>query len=165
MLRVAAGKPTLRDRERLSEAAARLAAHHGSCPPAMAPRGEREQKYADWFCGICKTKGGKPFRNFGFRTDCLQCGCRAPKGARKLKGQSESNSGGKAGAEGAAQRKLQEEVKALKARCKSLEAKALQTRPCPEGSAEDNSAAEAEKSAVKALHRRLQSLKDLDPDV
>ena len=47
----------------------------------MAPQGVA--KFTDWHCGSCTTSVGKPFRNFGFRTSCLQCGAVPPKGARK----------------------------------------------------------------------------------
>ena len=43
------------------------------------------KQYQDWYCDVCKTRGGAQYRNFGFRTACNQCGCAPTPGARREK--------------------------------------------------------------------------------
>ena len=79
------GKRNIKVASAVKAAASRLDAHHGSSSGLMATAGKDAAKFSDWCCATCKTSGGKPYRNFGFRDSCNQCGCKPPKGSRMHK--------------------------------------------------------------------------------
>jgi hypothetical protein len=141
----------------------------------MAPN---NRKYEDWKCGTCKTKEGKFFNNFGFRVECLNCGCKQPKGARKLR-EAQGRPGGeppelKKGGEAQKMAKMEKELASSKKRVEQLEKeRASRKLSAAAGESATSEGMEVEeednesgvKSQMSKLRKKVKELSDMSTEV
>ena len=120
----------------------------GTCPRSVVEQGLRGSGYTPARCRECN----KPYK--------LVPGT-APATQGKVQGGKQQRSTNEA----SRLQQLQAENKSLKAQCKSLQATAAQSSAPPYEAGADEGVANADKLAAKALQRKIQALKDMDPEL